>query len=187
MLASQQPANPAVDEVIKPDGLAARRIERLACRPAGRPGDDGTKIGLPDQLVHVDTPHHVVDIDSIEQSTHIDPPHDVIDVRPRQQRVDVHPAEKLIYLDPVQQRVHIHPGQDFADVDLIEYRIQVDQANQGIDIHCPHDKVHHMLGDVLGKRIRRVGHAFACRAQPVQRVHGTQYGRAGTAGIIRQG
>ena len=72
MFAPEQASNPPVDELIKPHSLAARRVKGFARYPAGRPGDDGAKIRLLDQRVHVDTLHQFVDIDTIEQSAHIE-------------------------------------------------------------------------------------------------------------------
>ena len=72
MFAPEQALHPAVDELIKPDRLAAGRVKRFARYPAGRPGDDGAKVRLLDKRVHVDTSYDVVDIDAIEHGADID-------------------------------------------------------------------------------------------------------------------
>ena len=72
MLAPEQALHPAVDELIKPDRLAAGRVKRFARHATGRPGDDGAEIGLLDEHIHVDTAHDFVDIDAIDYGAHID-------------------------------------------------------------------------------------------------------------------
>lgn len=72
MLAPEQALYPAVDELIKPDRLAAGRVKHFARHATGRPGDDGAKIRLLDKRIHVDTPHDFVDIDAIDYGAYID-------------------------------------------------------------------------------------------------------------------
>lgn len=52
MLAPEQTSDPAVDELIKPDSLAARRVKRLARCPAGGPGDHSAEIRLLDERAY---------------------------------------------------------------------------------------------------------------------------------------
>jgi hypothetical protein len=192
----EQASGPPVDELIKPDGLAARSVKGFARCPSGGSGDDSAEIRLLDQRVHVDAPHQFVYIDTVKQSAHVDASHYVVDVCAVQQSVHVDSGEQRVHVDPVEQRVHIdpveqgaqvHPLQDLVDVDLLQQGVQVDQLHKSIHIQRMNEDVDYALRHALGERLRRVGHAFACRAQPVERVHGTQYGRAEAAGIIRDG
>src|ERR1019366_5605881 len=136
MLAPEQASHPAVDELIKPDSLAARRIQCLARRPARRPGNDRAKIRLLDKHVHVDTPHKIVDIDAVEHGAHIDASHHVVDVRPVEQRIHVYPVEQRVHVYPVEQRVHVQLLQDFVDVEVTEYYVQIDSRHECIDVQC---------------------------------------------------
>src|SRR6202022_3660568 len=80
MPAPEHSSNPAVDELIKPHSLAARRVECFARYPAGRPGDDGAKIRLLDKYVHVDTLDQLVDVDTIKHTAHIGRPEHHVEI-----------------------------------------------------------------------------------------------------------
>ena len=61
------------------------------------------------------------------------------------------------------------------------------RAHQRVHVQGLDHEIDHPLGDALRQRLERVGHAFACRAQPVERIHGIKYDRLRGSGIIRQG
>jgi len=196
MLTPERAFYPPVDELVEPDGLAARRVERLARRSAGRPGDDSAEVCLLNEQVDVDPPHKIVDIDPIEHGAYINPSQHVIDVRtpeqridihPIEQRVHVHPVEQSIHVDPVQERIHIHSAKDFIDVDPTEYLVQVDSLHEIIDIKRAHEQVDYALGNPLRERLHRVGHSLAYRPEPVARIHRPSIDRYHTLRIIRPG
>ena len=81
--------HPAVDELIKPDRLAAGRVQCFTRNPTGRPGDDGAKICLLDQRVHVDTTHNVTDINAIDHGVHVHLVDQGVHVHPVKQGVQV--------------------------------------------------------------------------------------------------
>lgn len=169
MLAPEGPLYPPVDETIKPDSLAAGRIQCLARYPARRAGDDSAQVRLPDQRVYVQALYKSVHVDAVEQGVYIDC---------LQNFVDVHPAD---------QRGNIYILQNSVDVDPIDQGIKVDRLHEGVQVQYVDRKVDHSLCDALGERLQRVGHPFACQAQPVYWVHGIQYVWAAVARIIRQG
>src|SRR5260221_14270171 len=178
MLAAEQASHPAVNELIKPDSLAAGRVKCFACRSAGRLGDDGAKVGLLDKRVHVDTPDNAVDVHAIDHSAYVDAPQDVIDVRSLKQGVNVH---------PVQQGVHVHLLQDLVGVDVTQRSVQVDTRYERIDIQRVNEEIDHALRDPLGDRLHRVGDSLTYRPQPVARIHATQYRHGVIPEIIHRG
>jgi hypothetical protein len=118
LLTPEQSLHPAVNELIEAYGLAAGRVERFGRDTTRRPGDDGAKIGLLDQRIHVDPSYDVVEIDAFKHGADIDALQDTVQVHPVeqsvhvypvQQRGDVHPVEQGVHVHPVQQGVHVYP------------------------------------------------------------------------------
>jgi hypothetical protein len=71
--AAPNPTDPAGDELIQPDGLAADHVQRIARDPAGGSGDDGTGVSVLDQCVDVDALDDGVYIHLPEQAIQVDP------------------------------------------------------------------------------------------------------------------
>ncbi|TVZ02237.1 hypothetical protein EAS64_25790 [Trebonia kvetii] len=101
-----KPPDPAGDELIQPDGLAADHVERIARDPAGGSGDDGTEVGLLDQRV---------DVDALNDDVHVYLPEQAVQVDPVQRPFDVDPVQHGVQVDPVQQSIHIQRGNDKLD------------------------------------------------------------------------